>query len=37
MKEDELLFQVVDWQKPLVIWEKNEQNYKYVIRPLINN
>lgn len=37
MKEDELLFQVVDWQKPLVIWEKNETNYKYVIRPLINN
>lgn len=37
MKEDELLFQIVDWQKPLIIWEKNEQNYKYVIRPLINN
>lgn len=37
MKEDELLFQVVDGQKPLVIWEKNETNYKYVIRPLINN
>lgn len=37
MKEDELLFQIVDGQKPLVIWEKNESNYKYVIRPLINN
>ncbi len=37
MKEDELLFQVVDWQKPLIIWEKSDENYKYVIRPIINN
>ncbi len=37
MKEDELLIKIVDGQKPLVIWEKNDQNYRYVIRPLINN
>lgn len=37
MKEDELLFQIVDGQKPLVIGEKSEKNYRYVIRPLINN
>jgi DNA polymerase III subunit beta len=37
MKEDELLFQIVDGQKPLVIGEKQENNYRYVIRPLINN
>ncbi len=37
MKEDELLFNVVDNQKPLILWEKDETQYKYVVRPLINN
>ncbi len=37
MKGEELLFQIVDSQKPLIIGEKNDQNYKYVVRPLINN
>lgn len=37
MKEDELLFNVVDNQKPLILGEKNNTQYKYVVRPLINS
>lgn len=37
MKNDELLFNIVDNQKPLIIGEKNDTQYKYVVRPLINS
>ncbi|MBU0627533.1 hypothetical protein KKG31_05845 [Patescibacteria group bacterium] len=37
MKEEELLFSVVDNQKPLILGEKDETQYKYVVRPLINS
>jgi len=37
MKGDELTFRIVDNQKPLILGEKDDQEYKYVIRPLINN
>ena len=37
MKGDELTFNIVDNQKPLILGEKDDQEYKYVIRPLINN
>ncbi len=37
MKEDELLFNVIDNQKPLILQEKNDTQYKYVVRPLINS
>lgn len=37
MKGDELTFNIVDNQKPLILSEKDNQEYKYVIRPLINN
>lgn len=37
MKGDELTFNIVDNQKPLILSEKDDQEYKYVIRPLINN
>jgi len=37
MKWDELSFQLVDNQKPLIISDKEQENYKYVVRPLINN
>jgi len=37
MKRDELLFNVVDKQKPLIIEEKDNTQYKYVVRPLINS
>lgn len=37
MKGDELNFKIVDNQKPLILGEKDDQEYKYVIRPLINN
>jgi DNA polymerase III sliding clamp (beta) subunit (PCNA family) len=31
------MFNVVDNQKPLILTDKEDKNYKYVIRPLINN
>jgi DNA polymerase III sliding clamp (beta) subunit (PCNA family) len=37
MKGDELLFNVVDNQKPLILAEKDDTQYKYVVRPLINS
>jgi len=37
IKWDELLFNVIDSQKPLIIMDKNDSSYKYVVRPLINS
>lgn len=37
MSNNEVLFNIVDNQKPLIISEKNDNNYKYVVRPLLNN
>jgi DNA polymerase III sliding clamp (beta) subunit (PCNA family) len=37
MRSDELTFQLVDNQKPLILTDKEQENYKYVVRPLINN
>jgi len=37
MKWEELNFQLVDNQKPLILTDKEQENYKYVVRPLINN
>ncbi|NOZ45085.1 MAG: hypothetical protein GXP45_08345 [bacterium] len=37
MKGDEINFQIVDSQKPLIVTDKEDENYKYVVRPLINN
>lgn len=33
----EVLFNIVDNQKPLIISEKNDSSYKYLVRPLLNN
>jgi DNA polymerase III sliding clamp (beta) subunit (PCNA family) len=37
MEWDELLFNIVDNQKPLTVEDKGNAAYKYVVRPLINN
>ena len=37
MLGDELTFNIVDGQKPLILTDKWDDNYKYVVRPLINN
>ncbi len=37
IKGDELVFNVVDNQKPLILMDKDETNYRYVVRPLINS
>jgi DNA polymerase III sliding clamp (beta) subunit (PCNA family) len=37
MEWDELLFNIVDNQKPLTVEDKWNSAYKYVVRPLINN
>lgn len=37
IKSDELIFNVVDNQKPLIIGEKDDTQCKYVVRPLINS
>jgi DNA polymerase-3 subunit beta len=36
MDSDEIVFNIVDNQKPLIIQNKNDTNYNCVIRPLIN-
>jgi len=36
-KWSEIILNIVDSQKPLIITDKEEENYKYVVRPLINN
>ncbi len=37
IKGDELVFNVIDNQKPLILMDKEENNYRYVVRPLINS
>lgn len=37
IKWEEFMFNVVDNQKPLILTDKEDKNYKYVVRPLINN
>jgi len=36
IKWDEIIFNIVDNQKPLIIKNKEEENYSYVVRPLMN-
>jgi DNA polymerase III sliding clamp (beta) subunit (PCNA family) len=35
--DEEMTFNIVDNHKPLILTDKTNQNYKYVVRPLINN
>jgi DNA polymerase III sliding clamp (beta) subunit (PCNA family) len=37
MDSEELVFNLVDHQKPMIITDKGNDNYKYVVRPLISN
>lgn len=37
MTGTELIFNIVDNHKPLIIIDKNDTAYRYVVRPLINN
>lgn len=37
MAGTELIFNIVDNHKPLIIIDKNDTAYRYVVRPLINN
>lgn len=37
MSGSEVLFNIVDNQKPLIISEKSDNSYKYLVRPLLNN
>lgn len=34
---EEMIFNIVDNHKPLILVDKNDASYKYVVRPLINN
>jgi hypothetical protein len=34
---DELQFNVVDQQKPMILVDKKDETYRYVVRPLIIN
>ena len=34
---EEMIFNIVDNHKPLILIDKNDGSYKYVVRPLINN
>ena len=34
---DEMQFDIVDQQKPMILEDKGDENYKYVVRPLIIN
>ena len=34
---DEMQFNIVDQQKPMILEDKGDENYKYVVRPLIIN
>jgi len=36
MESDEIIFNIVDNQKPMILQNKNDTNYNCVIRPLIN-
>jgi DNA polymerase III sliding clamp (beta) subunit (PCNA family) len=35
MESDELVFSLVDHQKPMIITDKGNDTYTYVVRPLI--
>lgn len=37
IKGDELVFNAIDSQKPLILMDKEDSSYKYVVRPLINS
>lgn len=37
IKGDELVFNAIDSQKPLILMDKEDNSYKYVVRPLINS
>ena len=37
IKGDELLYSVVDSQKPMILMDKTDSSYRYVVRPLINS
>jgi len=37
MKSEEICFEIVDNHKPIIISDKEQPQYKYVVRPLINN
>lgn len=37
IKWEELVFNVIDNQKPLILMDKDETAYRYVVRPLINS
>ncbi len=37
IKGDELIFNIIDNQKPLVLMDKDDASYRYVVRPLINS
>ncbi|MDR2416095.1 MAG: hypothetical protein LBD75_05870 [Candidatus Peribacteria bacterium] len=37
MESEELVFNLVDHQKPMIITDKGNEVYKYVVRPLISN
>ena len=37
IKGDELVFNVIDNQKPLILMDKDNAAYRYVVRPLINS
>jgi len=36
IKGEELIFNVIDNQKPLILVDKDDSTYRYVVRPLIN-
>jgi DNA polymerase III sliding clamp (beta) subunit (PCNA family) len=36
MDTEEIVFNIVDSQRPLIVQNKNDKNYNCVIRPLIN-
>ncbi len=37
MESDSISFNIVDSQKPIIITDQTQENYKYVVRPLLNN
>lgn len=37
IKGDELIFNVIDNQKPLILMDKDDSSCRYVVRPLINS
>jgi DNA polymerase III sliding clamp (beta) subunit (PCNA family) len=36
MDSDEIIFNIVDNQKPMILQNKDNTNYNCVIRPLVN-